>query len=330
MEDIKLAVDLMGGDNKITVPLEGMVSFLEKVRNVTFLAYGTKEVKQYLPAGLSKNIRFIESETYIASDDDPIQAMRRGRNSSMFMAIKSVSEGETHASISAGNTGALMAISKLCFKTLEGIDRPAIATMLPTTGECTLLLDMGANLECEPKNLYEFAIMGQAFVRSVYGIKDATVSILNIGTEENKGTNLVKNAYSLFKEKFPPFIFKGFIEGDKLTNGLVNVIVTDGYCGNLAIKTMEGIGKTMGASLKEVFKGSFLGKIGYLFVCGALYKFSEKFNPNNYNGALFLGLNGISIKSHGSATAKGFENAINVAYKLVQSDITNQIKENLQ
>jgi glycerol-3-phosphate acyltransferase PlsX len=330
MQNIKLAVDLMGGDNKISVPLEGMNRFLEEVKDVKFLAYGTKEAREKLPAGLSGNIEFIESETYISSNDDPILAMRRGRNSSMFMAIKSVSEGLTNASISAGNTGALMAISKLCFKTLEGIDRPAIATMLPTMGECTLLLDMGANLECEPKNLYEFAIMGQAFVQSVYGINEVTVSILNIGTEENKGTNLVKNSYVLFKEKFSSSIFKGFIEGDKLTSGLVNVIVTDGYCGNMAIKTMEGIGKTIGASLKETFRSSFLAKIGYLFARSSLKKFSEKFDPNNYNGALFLGLNGISIKSHGSATAKGFMNAINVAYKLSKNDITKQIKENLK
>lgn len=328
--DVIIAIDLMGGDNKIAVPIEGMQGFLESITsNVKFLAYGTKEAKFSIPSSLVKNIEFIESEGYIKSDDDPVMAMRRGRNTSMFMAIKSVSDSLSQASVSAGNTGALMSISKLCFKTLEGIDRPAIATIIPTVKSSTLLLDMGANLECEPKNLYEFAIMGQAFVSSVFGVSNPTVGILNIGTEENKGTALVRNSYIMFKDKFKSEIFCGFVEGDKLTTGNVNVVVTDGYSGNIALKTMEGIGKMMSRSLKQHFKQSIFSKIGYLFARRSLMQFAEEFDPNNYNGALFLGLNGISIKSHGSANAKGFKNAINVAYKLAQNDVISKIKSKM-
>ena len=329
MKEVILSVDLMGGDNKIAVPIAGMKQFLEKGLPVKFLAFGTSEAKDSIPSEIIKNVEFIQSESYIASNDDPILAMRRGQKSSMFMSIKSASEGLSHASISAGNTGALMAISKLCFRTLEGIDRPAIATILPTTQNHTLFLDMGANVECEPNNLYEFAFMGQAFIKSVYGIANPTVGILNIGTEENKGTTLVRESYKLFKEAFSHDVFKGFIEGDKLTLGLANVIVCDGYSGNIALKTLEGAAKMMASQLKYYLSSSILGKIGYLIAKPAIGRFRERFDPNNYNGALLLGLNGISVKSHGSANAKGFSNAIDVAYKLAKNNITDEIKKHI-
>jgi glycerol-3-phosphate acyltransferase PlsX len=331
MKNIIISIDLMGGDDKIKTPLSGISKFLEEIdSSVRFLAYGTKEAKDFIPTALIRNIEFIESESYIKTDDDPALALRRGRNSSMFMAIKSVSEKISNASVSAGNTGALMAMSKMCFKTSEGIDRPAIATIIPTQGDFTLLLDMGANIECEPKNLYEFAIMGQAFVTSVCGISKPTVGILNIGSEPNKGRALEKNSYVLFKEKFDSSIFKGFIEGDKIAKGVVNVIVCDGFSGNIALKTLEGAGSLMIHYLKFYFKSSVLSKIGYLLAKPALKQFSEKMDPNNYNGALFLGLNGISIKSHGSANAKGFKNAIDVAYKLVKNNIITNISNNIE
>jgi glycerol-3-phosphate acyltransferase PlsX len=330
MVDIIISIDLMGGDHKIEVPIAGIKQFLEeKTKNVKFLIFGTSEAKSHIPPEIENFVEFIESESYIKSDDDPVLAMRRGQKSSMFMAIKSVSDGLSNASVSAGNTGALMAISKLCFRTLEGIDRPAIATIIPTAKDFTLLLDMGANVECEPRNLYEFAFMGQAFVSSVTNVQNPSVGILNIGTEENKGTNLVRNSYKLFKEKFSEDIFKGFIEGDKLMAGLVNVIVADGYSGNIALKTLEGAGKAMSYHLKLYFMNSIFSKIGYLLTKPVFNKFKEKFDPNNYNGAMFLGLNGISVKSHGSANAKGFKNAIEVAYKLAQNNIIQQISSKI-
>jgi glycerol-3-phosphate acyltransferase PlsX len=330
MEDIILSVDLMGGDNKIVVPLEGMRWFLkESKKPVKFLAFGTEEAESSITKDLKPFIEFIKSENYIKSDDDPILAMRRGKNSSMFMAIDAVAQGKAKASISSGNTGALMAISKLCFRTLEGIDRPAIATIVPTSKDFTLLLDMGANTECEAKNLYEFAFMGQAFVSSVCGIKEPTVGILNIGTEENKGRTLEKTALSLFREKFPKHILKDFVEGNDIMAGNCNVIVTDGFCGNIALKTMEGAGKMMGGQLKSSISSSILGKIGYLIAKSCFDKFKERFDPNNYNGGMFLGLNGISIKSHGSANAKGFKNAIGVAYRLAENDIISKIKQHI-
>lgn len=329
MKKVVISIDLMGGDNKIKTPIHGIKEFLKTNENVAFLAFGTNEAKEEVKPLIGERLEFIESETYIRSEDDPIVSMRRGKNSSMFMAIKSVAEGISDASVSAGNTGALMAISKLCFKTLDKIDRPAIATIIPTKTGCTLLLDMGANLECEPKNFYEFAIMGQAFISSVYGVSNPTVAILNIGTEEIKGTNLVRNSYSLFKEKFSTEIFKGYIEGDKLMQGDVNVIVTDGFSGNISLKTMEGAGKMMTGELKHLLSSSILGKMGYLIAKPVFETFKERFDPNNYNGAMFLGLNGISIKSHGSANFKGFKNAISVAYRLAKNDIISKISNNI-
>jgi glycerol-3-phosphate acyltransferase PlsX len=329
MGGVVLSIDLMGGDNKIIVPIQGMKNFIKENKNVKFLAFGTLEAKHQIPLELLPFVTFIQSESYITSDDDPILAMRRGKNSSMFMAIEAVNKGEANACVSAGNTGALMAISKLCFRTLEGIDRPAIATIIPTLKDFTLLLDMGANIECEPKNLHQFAIMGQAFVSSLCGIKEPTVGILNIGTEENKGTPLVRNSYTLFKENFSSNVFKGFIEGNELMAGNCNVIVTDGFSGNIALKTMEGAGKMIAGQLKHFLSSSILSKIGYLIAKPSLKEFREKFDPNNYNGAMFLGLNGISIKSHGSANVKGFKNAINVAYRLAENDIISQIKQNI-
>jgi glycerol-3-phosphate acyltransferase PlsX len=330
MEEIVLSVDLMGGDNKIKVPSEGMRWFLKETKKpVKFLAFGIKEAESAITSDLKPFVKFIESEGYIKSDDDPILAMRRGKNSSMFMAINSVAEGLAKASISSGNTGALMAISKLCFRTLEGIDRPAIATIVPTSKDFTLLLDMGANTECEPKNLYEFAFMGQAFVSSVCAIKEPTVGILNIGTEENKGRALERNALAVFREKFPSHVLKEFVEGNDIMTGNCNVIVTDGFCGNIALKTMEGAGRMIGGQLKSSIASSILGKLGYLIAKSCFIKFKERFDPNNYNGAMFLGLNGISIKSHGSANAKGFKNAIEVAYNLAQNDIISKIKQHI-
>jgi glycerol-3-phosphate acyltransferase PlsX len=330
MEEIVLSIDLMGGDNKITAPIEGMRLFAKESKNkVKFLAFGTKESKEHITEDLKPFTTFFESESYIKSDDDPVLAMRRGKNSSMFMAIDAVAKGQANASISAGNTGALMAISKLCFRTLEGIDRPAIATIIPTQKSFTLLLDMGANTECEAKNLYEFAFMGQAFVSSVCGIEKPSVGILNIGTEENKGRILEKNALALFKEKFSPDILKNFVEGNDIMTGNCNVIVTDGFCGNIALKTMEGAGKLMGGQLRSSISSSILGKIGYLIAKSCFAKFKERFDPNNYNGAMFLGLNGISIKSHGSANPKGFKNAIKVAYNLAENDIISKIKQHI-
>lgn len=326
MKNIIISIDLMGGDNSITAPIDGITKFLSEVtQDVKFLAYGTKEAKSHISSEIANKVEFIESESYIKSDDDPILAMRRGRDSSMFMAIKSVSDGASNASVSSGNTGALMAISKLCFKTLQGIQRPAIATIIPTTKDFTLLLDMGANIECSPENLYEFAFMGQAFFSSVSGIQNPTVGILNIGTEENKGTALVKESYKLFKERFSPEVFKGFVEGDKLVIGIANVVVTDGFSGNIALKTLEGGAKMLSFHLKQAFQESLLAKLGYLLAKPALIKLKERCDPNSYNGAMFLGLNGISVKSHGSANAKGFKNAIDVAYKLVKNNIIEQI-----
>ena len=330
MREITLSIDLMGGDKKIVVPTDGIKTFLNEVKHpVKFLAFGTKEAKSYITEDIKPFVTFIESEDYIKANDDPVLAMRRGKHSSMFMAIEAVKNGEASACVSAGNTGALMAISKLCFKTLEGIDRPAIATIIPTAKDFTLFLDMGANVECDPRNLYEFAFMGQAFVSSVSKIKNPTIGILNIGTEENKGTALEKNAFILFKEKFEDNTFLGFIEGDKIMTGNCHVIVTDGYSGNIALKTMEGAGKIMSLELKNFLSRSILGKIGYLLAKSSLNGFKEKFDPNNHNGAMLLGLNGISIKSHGSANAKGFKNAIKVAFNLVQNDIISKIKYNI-
>lgn len=328
---ITISVDLMGGDNAPLEVLNGIVTFAKSNANVKFALFGkiTDKEREVLTQN-NINFTYFEADDNVSSDDKPAHALRKKQNSSMALAIQAVRDGTANACVSAGNTGVLMAMSKIYLGLLENVDRPALCTSVPTKENCSVMLDMGANVDCDPENFYQFAIMGQAFIRSVYEISNPSVAILNIGEEDEKGNALVKTSYKLLKEKLSQEEFSGFIEGDSIALGKVNVIVTDGFTGNIALKTFEGSGKLMTYFLKKHFKSSILAKIGYILAKSALSSLFEKIDPNNYNGALLLGLKGISVKSHGGANAKGFANAIKVAYNLAKNDAISDIRKKLR
>lgn len=327
---VTLAVDLMGGDKAPKATIEGIKEALKRNENVSFICFGSCEAINKAKHILHTNrCEFVESSDDILASDKVSIAMRK-KQSSMSLCLKATQEGKADASVSSGNTGALMAISKLYFRTIDGISRPAICTVIPTIESTSVLLDMGANAECTAENLLEFAIMGSAFVKGAFGVSNPTVGIINIGEEETKGTPLVQGAYHLFKQSIIAKNFSGFIEGDELHNGKVNVIVTDGFTGNVVLKTMEGSGKTMKYFLQHYMLESILGKLALLIGFPCFKKIKSKIDPNKYNGAMFLGLNGIAVKSHGSSNAEGFANAIEVAYNLVVSNINTTVKEEIK
>ncbi|MGH6729970.1 MAG: phosphate acyltransferase PlsX, partial [Sphingomicrobium sp.] len=267
----------------------------------------------------------------IEASEKPSQAIRRAKTTSMGLAINAVKERASHAALSAGNTGALMAMAKLALRTMPGIDRPALAALLPTLGttDC-VMLDLGANTECDVQNLVQFAVMGAAYARTVLSIPKPRVKLLNIGTEELKGTGEIKEAAALLREAdYLRFRFDGFTEGDQLSRGGVDVIVTDGFSGNIALKTAEGTARFVTDLLRRAFKSSLRSKAGFALSKPALNLLKVHLDPNNHNGAVFLGLNGLVVKSHGGANAKGVANAIQVAARMVRNDITRRISEDL-
>jgi glycerol-3-phosphate acyltransferase PlsX len=267
----------------------------------------------------------------ILASEKPSQAIRRAKTTSMGMAINAVKDGQADAALSGGNTGALMAMSKLALRTMSGIDRPALAALLPTLGDTDLvMLDLGANTECDAQNLVQFAVMGSAYARTVLGLKKPRVKLLNIGTEELKGTGELKEAAALLREAdYLPMKFDGFTEGDQLSRGNVDVVVTDGFSGNIALKTAEGTARFVTDLLRRAFTSSLRSKAGFALSKPALHMLKVHLDPNNHNGAVFLGLNGLVVKSHGSANPKGVANAIGVAAQMVGNDITRKIAEDL-
>ncbi len=287
-DSLTIALDAMGGDHAPAIVLRGADIALMRHPGVRFLLFGDDDTK-------------------------PSQALRAARRSSMRLAIEAVAEGRADGVVSAGNTGALMAIAKFVLKTLPGIDRPAIATFFPTRRGESVILDLGANIECDAENLVQFALMGDAFARTVLGLVQPTVGLLNVGSEDLKGNDAVRAAGAQLRGGMTPIRFHGFVEGDDIAAGTVDVIVTDGFTGNVALKTAEGIAKLFSESLRASFRHSVLARIGYVFARGALKKLAARLDPRRYNGAMFLGLGGIAVKSHGSTDAFGFANAIGVA-----------------
>lgn len=267
----------------------------------------------------------------VISDEDKIShALRKGQNSSMWLAIDAVRNGEAAGVVSAGNTGALMAMSKMALKTLPGIDRPAIASILPTLRGESVMLDLGANVQCDAQNLVQFAIMGEVFARTVHGLVNPTIGLLNVGAENLKGHEAVKMASAILRETDLPIRFHGFIEGNDIAAGTVDVVVTDGFTGNVSIKTAEGISGLFSELLSSAFKSSFTAKLGYLLARNALKKVRTRIDPRRYNGAMFLGLNGIAVKSHGGTDAFGFANAIGVAVDMAVHGFNDKIIEELK
>jgi glycerol-3-phosphate acyltransferase PlsX len=312
---ITLAVDLMGGDKAPGMVLQGIEHFLLRgILDVNFLIFGLERCREMVEKskilGTSGCYEFVAAEYAVDASEKPAAAVRSAKKSTMGQAILAVRDGKAQACVSAGNTGALMAMSKVFFKTIDGIDRPALCTIMPSVGRKTVFLDMGANIDCTAENLYQFAMMGSEFCRAIHHVEKPTIGLLNIGTESIKGNELIKNAHDLISQSTLASQFVGYVEGNEINLGEINVIVTDGFTGNVVLKAIEGASKFISQAIKDSFTSSLYSKIAGLIAKPVLKKSLTKIDPNNYNGALLLGLNGIAIKSHGSATAQGFSNAL--------------------
>ena len=329
----RIAIDAMGGDAGPAVMLAGAALALAR-DDLRFRLFGDEAaIRAELGAhdALARVSEVVHCPDVISGDDKPSQAIRRAKTTSMGRAIAAVKEGEAQAAVSAGNTGALMAMAKLALRTMPGIHRPALAALLPTLGDNdVVMLDLGANPDCDTDNLVQFAVMGAAYARVVLELEQPRVQLLNIGTEELKGTDELKAAAAILRGSTHLHLrFDGFIEGDKLSRGDVDVIVTDGFSGNIALKSLEGTARFVTDLLRRAFQSSVRSKIGFLISRPATELLKHHLDPNNHNGAVFLGLNGLVVKSHGSATEKGVANAIRVAARMVREDLTRKIIEDL-
>ena len=323
----------MGGDDAPQIVIEGASIARERLPDVRFMIFGDETqiaplVTKY-PL-LKESCEIIHTDKIVTAAEKPGQALRRGRESSMGLAIQAVKDGKACAAVSAGNTGALMAMSKFMLRTMPGIDRPALASLLPTSCGESIMLDLGANVECTEDNLVQFAIMGAAFARTVLGLANPSVALLNVGVEELKGNEIIKNADRMLRDANLPMDYVGFTEGHGLANGDVDVVVTDGFTGNVALKTAEGTARMIAGMLKEALSDSLMSKIGYLFAKPALSGLKDHLDPNNHNGAVFMGLNGLVIKSHGSASASGFASAIGVAADMASNNLAGKIIRDLK
>lgn len=330
----RIAIDAMGGDTGLAVMLAGAEAAYRQDKALRFLLVGDESaIREELArhAELAAASEILHAPDRITGEDKPSQAIRRAKTTSMGLAIDAVKTGRAGAAVSAGNTGALMAMAKLALRTIKGIDRPALAALLPTLGSNdVVMLDLGANTECDARNLIQFAVMGAAYARSALELSQPRVALLNIGTEELKGTDEVRDAAAMLRQAdYLPLQFTGFIEGDRMSRGEVDVIVCDGFSGNVALKTIEGTARFVADLLRRAFTSSLRSKIGFLISRPATELLRHHLDPNNHNGAIFLGLNGLVVKSHGSANANGVANAIRLAARLVRDDLTRRISEDL-
>lgn len=329
-QPITLSIDGMGGDQAPDMVVEGLSLALREIPTLQFLLFGRSEKLVPLLEKFPKVAEACElrhTDDVVSNDEKPGIALRSGRQSSMRLAINAVGNGEADGIVSAGNTGALMAMAKFVLKTLPGIDRPAIASLLPTMkGEC-VMLDLGANIQCDAENLVQFAVMGEVFARNVLHVKKPSVGILNVGTEVLKGNDSVKQAAVILTETDLSIDFYGFVEGDDIGQGTVDVIVTDGFTGNVALKTIEGTARLFAGALKQELTKSWVGKLGALIAKQGINSFRTRFDPRRYNGAMFLGLGGICVKSHGGTDALGFCTAVTLAHELISDKLNEGIKE---
>jgi len=329
---LTIALDAMGGDHAPQVVVAGADMARERNPELKFLMFGDQQRLFALlqtRSELAARTNLIHTADAVDADAKPSHVLRHGRNTSMRLAIDAVKDGSADAAVSAGNTGALMVLSKFVLKTLPGIERPAIASLMPTRRSETVFLDLGANAECDADNLVQFAVMGEVFARAVLGIDKPTVGLLNIGTEDGKGNDTLRNAATALRDSPLAMEFHGFVEGNDLAAGKVDVVVTDGFTGNVALKVAEGAVGLYTQFLREAFKSSLFAKLGYVLAKPALQLLRQRLDPRRYNGAMFLGLNGIVVKSHGGTDALGFANAIGVAANLVNQGTSQWITTEL-
>jgi phosphate acyltransferase len=331
-KDITLSVDAMGGDAAPAIVMDGIAEARVRYPHVRYLLHGRSgDIQPFLDRlpVLKECCEVHHSDDVITGEQKVSQAIRQGRNSSMWNAVNAVKTGAADGVVSAGNTGALMAMAKLSMRTLPGIDRPAICSLFPNQVGETVMLDLGANAQCDVRNLVEFAVMGSCFTRAITGLELPRVGLLNIGSEDLKGTDVLREAAAILSDADLDMDFIGFIEGDDITLGTVDVVVTDGFTGNVSLKTAEGTAKLYTQFLKTAFKSSLMAKLGYLLIKPVLTQVMARTDPRRYNGALFVGLNGVAVKSHGGTDALGFANAIGVAADMVDRDLNSGIGEQL-
>ena len=332
---VRISLDAMGGDRGPSVVVPGAARALERHPDMRFLMFGDQAQLASLLASEPKLRDVTEvrhTDIAVRMDDKPSQALRSGRRtSSMWLAIQAVRDGDADAAVSAGNTGALMAMSKICLKTMAHIERPAIAGMWPTLRGESIVLDIGATIGADAIHLVDLAIMGAAMARIVLGVERPTVGLLNVGTEEIKGVEMVKEAGRILREtNLPQFAYHGFVEGDDIGKGTVDVVVTEGFTGNIALKTAEGTAKQIGEYLRAAMSRTWTAKIGYLLAKQAFDALREKMDPRRVNGGVFLGLGGIVIKSHGGTDALGFASAIDIGYDMAHYELMRTIREMLE
>lgn len=330
---LTIALDAMGGDHAPRMVLRGANMARKRFPNVDFVLFGREgEIAPLLDKmkRLKQVTTVVHCEDVVSDAEKPSVALRSARDSSMRRAIEAVRDGHANGCVSAGNTGALMAMAKMLLKTLPGIDRPAIASFLPTLRGESVMLDLGANIHCDAQNLVDFAVMGNAFSRTVLGTLEPTTGLVNVGSEEKKGHEALWTAREKLAELELPGRFHGFIEGDDIANGTVDVVVTDGFTGNVALKTAEGTAKMVSVFLRRTFKSSIFAQLGYLLARRAMQKLRKRTDPRRYNGAIFLGLNGIAVKSHGGTDAVGFANAIGVAVDMARHGFLDRIRADLE
>ena len=329
---IKIAVDAMGGDNSPDKIINGIIHHHRSNKKIFYKIFGDKnQINKLINDKIDNSFyEIIHTENMVKSTDSPLEGAKKGKDTSMWLAIESVKKKETDIVISAGNTGALLVIAKLNLKMIENIDKPALSALWPNKNGMSVVLDLGANIECSSKNLFDFSVMGASLFTSLYPNSLPNVALLNIGSEELKGNEIIKETFQKLNEsKFTNFNFAGYIEGNQLMDGEVNVIVSDGFTGNVALKTAEGTANFITKELKKTMNGSLLGKISSFLNMTNLKKFKKRLDPRLYNGAIFIGLDSPVVKSHGGTDYIGFSNSLNVCYRIVTGNLIKKIKDNI-
>jgi len=328
---IRIAIDAMGGDNSPKKIIDGIIQNHKSDKNNFYKIFGVKnEIESLIDSKINNdNFEIINTLNKVSSEDSPLEAAKKGKDTSMWLAIESVKNKDCDIVISAGNTGALLVISKLNLKMIENIDKPALSALWPNKKGMSVVLDLGANIECSPKNLFDFSVMGAALFRSLYS-NIPNVALLNIGSEELKGNETIKETFRLLNNKVTSdFNFSGYIEGNELMSGNVDVIVSDGFTGNVALKTAEGTANFITEELKKALGGNLIGKISSLLNISNLKKFRKRLDPRHYNGAIFIGLDSPVVKSHGGTDFIGFSNSLDVCSRIIKGNLIEKIKKNI-
>jgi glycerol-3-phosphate acyltransferase PlsX len=329
---IKIAVDAMGGDNSPKKIIDGIIHNHQSNKEVCYKIFGDQnKISEIIKDKINKDFfEIFHTEDVVKSADSPLEGAKRGKNTSMWLAIESVKKKEADIVVSAGNTGALLVISKLNLKMIENIDKPALSALWPNKKGMSVVLDLGANIECSSKNLLDFSIMGASLYTSLYPNDKPNVALLNIGSEELKGNEIIKETYQILNDKNSiNYDFAGYIEGNHLMDGEVNVIVSDGFTGNVALKTAEGTANFITGELKTAMTGSLIGKISSFLNISNLRKFKKRLDPRLYNGAIFIGLDSPVVKSHGGTDYIGFSNSLDVCHRIVRGNLIEKIKQNI-